>query len=409
MSQYTNLKIATDGLVFAYDMGDRRNSWVGQPGTNITTGVGKNYNGYSLTTYSGGMFFETNGYTETVNILAIGNVSVESIEIENAYCGYGCNGNFNCCPNLFNYTGGWMSPIWTGNTTYTYQIIYKCQSGYTHPNFMYHYEYDSSNNYLTEYGVFNGAYQEALGDGWYHAWNTFTTNASAAKGYTGLWYYQYNIQDKVSIAAVSIAPGNTIRPYNQLIPSATTRSNTQGLLDLSGKGNSLNLANVSFDSNAQMTFDGTNDYIDIPTNFGTLSQYTIEHVSYKGSENRMPVASRVNTDFYQFGDNSWKYKHGGINGEYYYPQSFTINGWGHWTIVYDGSYVKIYRNGIFEGQQATSGTANWTDGMKIGYWAASGGYAWNGQIAIVKMYNRALSTNEVQQNYQSYKKRFNLA
>ncbi len=41
-----------------------------------------------------------------------------------------------------------------------------------------------------------------------------------------------------------------------------TRSNTQGLLDIAGRSE-VNLLNVSFDSNAQMTFDGTNDGINI--------------------------------------------------------------------------------------------------------------------------------------------------
>jgi hypothetical protein len=123
----------------------------------------------------------------------------------------------------------------------------------------------------------------------------------------------------------------------------------------------------------------------------------------------MPIAFRGGPVFYQYGDNSWYYTHGGTAGEYYYPKTKTINGWGHWVIVYTGSSVKIYRNGIYEGQQSTSGTANWGSGMRIGYWPYGGGYAWNGQIAIVKMYNRALSDNEVINNYNEYKTRFNLS
>jgi hypothetical protein len=190
--------------------------------------------------------------------------------------------------------------------------------------------------------------------------------------------------------------------------TVSSRSNTDAIAPLSGNA-ILDLTNVSFDANAQITFDGTNDYIDITNNLGTLSEYTIEHVSYKGSESRMPVAARINTNFYQYGDNSWAYTHGGVWGEYYYPKTKTINGWGHWVITYNGSYVKIYRNGIFEGQQATSGTADWTAGMRIGYWSAGGGYAWNGQIAVVKMYNRALTEGEVTQNYNKYKTKFKLS
>jgi hypothetical protein len=186
-----------------------------------------------------------------------------------------------------------------------------------------------------------------------------------------------------------------------------TRSSTQGLLPVIGNS-TIDLTNVSFDSNAQMTFDGTDDYLEITSNLGTLSQYTIEHVSFKGAENRMPISFRSGPIFYQFGDNSWYYTHGGVGGEYYYPKTKTINGWGHWVIVYNGSFVRIYRNGVYEGQQATSGTANWTGGMRIGNYGY-GSYPWLGQIAIAKMYNRALSDNEVRQNYQQYKTRFNLS
>ena len=187
-----------------------------------------------------------------------------------------------------------------------------------------------------------------------------------------------------------------------------TRSATQGLLDLSPSKNEISLA-CSYTSNAQITFDGTDDYIDVTSNLGTLSQYTIEHVSYKGANDKMPIAYRTNTSFYQYGDNSWYYTHGGIAGEYYYPKTKTISGWGHWVIVYNGANVKIYRNGVYEGQQSTAGTANWTGGMRIGYWSAGGGYAWNGQIAVVKMYNRALGDTEVTNNYLAYKTRFNLS
>jgi hypothetical protein len=186
-----------------------------------------------------------------------------------------------------------------------------------------------------------------------------------------------------------------------------TRSATQGLVPLIGN-TSLDISNVSFTSNAQMTFDGTDDYLNAPINLGVLNQYTVEHISYKGSENRMPISVISPPIFYQYGDNSWYYTHGGVSGEYYYPKSFTINGWGHWVITYNGSFVRIYRNGVYEGQQATTGTANFSSGLKIGNYIY-GGYPWNGQIALVKFYNTALSADQVKQNYNQYKTRFNLS
>lgn len=160
-----------------------------------------------------------------------------------------------------------------------------------------------------------------------------------------------------------------------------------------------------------IVFDGINDYVDIPSNFGTVSSYTIMHWSRRDAENRMPIASRVNTNFYQYGDNSWAYTHGGVWGEYYYskPTSIPLGTWGSYCIVYNGSNVSIYRQAIYQGQQSTTGTADWSNGFLLGWWSAGNSvYAWQGAISTVQIYNRALSASEIQQNFNAQRKRFNI-
>lgn len=417
-------KVVTSGSVFMYDTGDTFNSYKGQPGTNITTGVGRNYNGYNKTTYDNGMFFETNGYTEVVNIPALGPTTVQSVEINNAYCGYGCNGNYQCCPNLFNYTGGWMSSIWTPGQTYSYQIIYKCASGYTGPNFMYHYEYNSSEGYLTEYGVFDPNKQESLGDGWYHAWNTFTVQPTAAKGYTGLWYYQYNIADKVSIAAVSISPGDTIRPPRQIIPSGTTRSATQGLLPIVGDS-SINLSNVSFTPNAQITFDGTDDYI----NSGNIQPFTLSNrtatwetvVKFSTSSGTGAIATKWNNSTGQiwwFGRYPSTKIHialtinGGYNAYYSTGDVTSTTNYYHVVVTLNNTTLSFYINGVLDSTSTvpagTWATDNGNPDLIIGAQNAGTAANFNGEIPIIKFYDRVLTAAEVQQNYNKYKTRFNL-
>ena len=56
-----------------------------------------------------------------------------------------------------------------------------------------------------------------------------------------------------------------------------TRSSTQGLLDRTGNS-TINLSDVSFDSNAQMTFDGTDDYIPLTGNILNVDAFTVEAV-----------------------------------------------------------------------------------------------------------------------------------
>lgn len=406
-------KIVTNGSIFSYDTDDVFNSYIGQPGTNITTGANRNYNGYNLTTYSPGVFFESNGYTETVYIPALGTRTVQSIEINNSAPGQ------QCCPNLFQYTGGWMSPIWLPGQTYSYQIIYKSNSGYTHPNFMYHYEYTSGESYITEYGVFDTSKQESLGDGWYHAWNTFTTNANAAKGYTGLWYYQYYVADKISIAAVSITPGNTIRPPRQIIPSNTTRETTQGLLPLVSDS-TLNLDAVSFDTNAMLTFDGTDDNIQTNISKTTLGNNSTFAAIINSSGNTnyynmymgqlLPYFGALVGTAIIYSDNI-----GGTQRVLNTPEGTITTGQNHYVVCtreYNGSTttMKTYIDGILQAEATYSGAPvdDYGDKINIGDGQTSNWYPFYGYINTVTLYNRTLSANEIYQNYLQYKTRFNL-
>ena len=183
--------------------------------------------------------------------------------------------------------------------------------------------------------------------------------------------------------------------------------------DLSGNGRTGTLVSgVGYNSSngGSLSFDGSNDYVDVTTNLGTLSGYTFCHFSRRDVESRMPIGSRGGPVFYQYGDNSWYYTHGGVAGEYYYPRSVSIpvGTWGFYCITYDGSAVRIYRNSVLEGSQATTGTANWTNGVRIGFWSGGAGYNYQGAIANFSMYNRALSAAEISQNFNALRGRFGI-
>jgi hypothetical protein len=408
-------KTSSTGLVFGYDTGDSDNSYRGAPGQNYAFGPNRSYGGPSTQNFENGKIFRSNGYTETVFIPTLGVRSVESIEIYNEYDGYGTNGNFNCCPNIFNYvSSGWGSFTWLPNTTYTYQIIYKSETGYTHPNYMYHYQYRANGSYITEYGVHTEGLRTHLGDGWYHAWNTLTTHPEAATGFCGMWHYEYYGRNKVSVAAVSIVPGTTIRPPRQFIDEGTTRTNTQGLLDLTGNG-AIDLSNISYDSNGGLTFDGTDDYISVSSvpalAFGT-GDFTAEVMIRPASfSNYTHMVALRQQDRFALKANA---SDGAI---YYYDPSFTtygqtpgwtlsLNQWNHVVLVRQNGTAYAYLNGVSRGSVGGF-SSNFTETqMNIGWgW---GGEFTTKQISVVKMYNRALSATEITQNYSHYKTRFNL-
>ena len=186
--------------------------------------------------------------------------------------------------------------------------------------------------------------------------------------------------------------------------------------DLSGNayngtfGTSTQTPTFSNINGGTILFDGSNDIVEVTSNLGTMSAYTLMFWARRDAESRMPVSARTTTNFYWFGDNSWYYTHGGVGGEYYYskPTSIPTGTWGCYCVVYNGSNVSIYRQGVYQGQQATTGTANWSAGLLIGYWVGGSTYAWQGPISIIMMYNRGLTATEVLQNYNATKTRFGL-
>ena len=183
--------------------------------------------------------------------------------------------------------------------------------------------------------------------------------------------------------------------------------------DLTTNTNNGTLTNgPTFNSSngGSIVFDGTNDSVEVTNSLGTLSNYTIGYWAFRDTSDKMAIAARTDTRFYNYGDNSWYYTHGGTAAEFYYPHAVSIplSTWGYWVVVYNGSNVSIYRQSTLEGSQNTTGTADWTSGMKIGLWTAGNSYAFQGKIAVVHMYNRALTAAEVLQNYNAQKSRFGL-
>jgi hypothetical protein len=245
-------------------------------------------------------------------------------------------------------------------------------------------------------GYYLNAYTGALGE-WVKCSFTFTPTHNTVISY---WFPSTGNM-KIDLANIQVEQKNHATQF-----IAGSRTATQGLLDLKGNS-SIDLSSVSFDTNAQMVFDGTDDLIDITTNLGTLSAYTFEYVALANSADNMPISSRTSTAFYKYGANSWRYTHGGTAAEFYHTAGLAT-GWAHWVISYNGSTISIYENNVFKGSVASTGTADFTGGIRIGSWASSAAYTWDGQIPVVKMYNRGLTAAEVSTQYRSYKTRFNL-
>ncbi len=85
----------------------------------------------------------------------------------------------------------------------------------------------------------------------------------------------------------------------------------------------------------------------------------------------------------------------------------TDYGWIHLVMTYDGASIKGYKNGVYQSQAALTGSIATNDlPVEIGRYGQSTGSQYNNQIAQPRIYNRALTAEEVQRSYDSGKNIF---
>lgn len=375
--------------------------------------------------------FKSSYGNEVVFIPSLGYRTARYCHIFNDYSVSG-----NCCPRLFDYGGNVVSQniIVSPSTTYTYQIIYKTTSGYTNPNYMYRYEYNGG-TYVTENGVHSDSNRTSLGDGWWFAWGQFTTASTTNNLWlTGMWYYQYGVHDRVSIAGVSLHQGTyIIRPEHMLTPRENRGASVAtggGWADLSNNGNHGELVNgviASSDNLGALIFDGIDDYV--TTSLGTYTPYCIDIWFY----NNDSVTSGIMQGNYQQ-----------LLGVGTYPGGISL---GAWTSAADDETFSFFSAGwstngmTYIRDTASPGIHNlvvnwngssfdfWLDGTKRTAYSSTAGhrtletvtgfqigsaynnansYEFDGRIYNVKVYTKQLSDAQVQQNFNALRGRFGI-
>lgn len=91
--------------------------------------------------------------------------------------------------------------------------------------------------------------------------------------------------------------------------------------------------------------------------------------------------------------------------------AYPVGAWVYITGTYDGSVVRQYTNGLQAQTLNYTGTPSSGGELRINRrWddVVSSGNLFDTNIAVIRVYNRALSAQEVQQNYNALKSRFNL-
>lgn len=206
------------------------------------------------------------------------------------------------------------------------------------------------------------------------------------------------------------------------IDAANTRSYSGSgntIYDLSNFGNTGILTNgptFSALNGGTILFDSTNDYI----SFGTASSVKPTQLSlacfFRINSINAPnvIAGKQGTGIgaasyalvVQNGKLNFRIESGGIQ-DASYTFSDTSN-YNYAVGTYDGLALKLYLNGTLVGTSTTSVSIIYSDSypLLLGYYASA--FATNMNVGSLKLYNRALSAQEIKQNYNATKKRYGL-
>jgi hypothetical protein len=392
-------KIVTQGLKFSYDTGDTRNSYTGRPTANISAGIGmstyNNVPGSVSSTLTG-----TGTYYRGAEI-----IRQDLTALDGSGASWLSGGNN---PGIGVVTGGGGG---TGGRYTGHSIFFKPTVPTTSCPVYTHYSNIGGWQSTCDY--------DDMGDGWFRARVIWYAGSTASDGK----YWAINPLSTPTGATVTIYWAGPFKEdlnvtnVSQYING--TRSATQGLLDVSGKGNTMSLSDVSFDSSAfpQITFDGTNDYIDI-SSFAPGSNST-------GTISAMVYPTQNSADAYVMGVGG-NTTYGAsrairVNGGYWSTVSYgsgtedfnsivaaPLNTWQHVAFVWNGTTVNFYHNGILY-TTTKSGMVNFAgDKLSIGRPPWGPGSYWQGRINNAQVYDRALPESEILQNYNHYRTRFNL-
>ena len=207
----------------------------------------------------------------------------------------------------------------------------------------------------------------------------------------------------------SYISGSTI--WNDISRTQTTGSLRNGPIY-----NSTNAGGV--------TFDGSNDSINIKSTTSTIYTSTTSwefiakptlNASYRPFFSLSDYNDALGWISLFFNPNGMQFR---INVsdvaqstralDFYFGTSLTAAGiYTHVVLTYDGSYFRLYQNGILINTSTiwTYGLGTNTKSQVLGYFW--GGY-WTGDINLFRQYNKTLSLAEVQQNFNTIRSRFNI-
>jgi len=215
--------------------------------------------------------------------------------------------------------------------------------------------------------------------------------------------------------------------------------------DLSGNGNNGTLENgvgYTADNGGALSFDGSNDYINTSLTYQNNNDYTIscwintsvtQRCGLIGFRRAYTATDWWQTQIYITGDNV-----AGTSGNFLklddfnrnaggspeFPaqrsiflntESITTGTWKNIVVSSDSVGARLYINAELKAQENSTPSPTRFDAATFTIGAASNypsgllaGYYYNGKMSNAKFYSKALTPQEIQQNYNALKSRFGL-
>ena len=385
--------VINDGLVFGYDTGygvaDNTTAtrfYPGQPATNNTIAANYNWNG--------------DGSNQSFANKGVVEVTDESLK----YNGYDTylwtpGSSLNC------YLNGSPELNYSDNSTvWTFSCYIKREDGVAITSLNVYMYYPGSD------GSASGTIVDC-GNGWYRVSRTRTGSSSQIQlaGFTG-----FVAGNKYYLSGVMLTKTNHTVPHVEI---QSSRSDTASLIDLK-RTLSIDVGDVSFDSTGQPTFDGTDDEI----NTGVTTQLTDFSCVVVFKNNSSTAWARIVDKSYSAGFfiSSYFYSSGSgyVGAGIIEPSAphgqalqYDTSKYNYFAVTRSGGTHTIYLNGSTNKLQKTNGNTSSTSGteMAIGAWGgSSNSQRYTGEIPVVKLYNKELTAAEIEQDFNSYKNRFNL-
>ena len=384
MSVFSGPEIVNDNCVYHHDMGNTQKSWKGAPTTNLaTTQTLVNHSLVTLPTFSDAPE-RGEGWKKAIVTATSTNFRMLKMDVFNV----------------------------AANSTTTYSIEFECSNPEVYLN-------------IDGTGFGGGAWTK-IGDTRY---SRTVTTATAGAAY--LFVNSNNLSASVNYVIYykehQIESGSFATPY-----VASARSTTQAIVDLTNT-NTVTATSLTYNSNNTFSFNGTSNSISmgnvLPINTAG-QQITIDVWIFATRASGYIIgraANNANYGHYSLALNGLTPQFGIYSSVAAIPAQYFLSGiniilntWNHICISHiagNSASTKFTINDVSTGSWTTgAGTAvsdQTNTALEVGHWfgtptATSNAYWFQGDISLVKLYNRVLSTTEIKQNFNALRGRYGL-